>query len=684
MNRDKLYGLFGMESAWRRFETRGVPAGARGEFERRMRAIESGAERLNLAPAMVHLAAEIAAFEPALDHEDRLALILLVTMSLAALQDGSTRLAIGGEAGRRVIAPMVQVLCGDAFGTGGADKAAARIERMLAENRANHVIADAPQFYAPLIQVGSFLCHHRILLAESSLANALRERLWSEPVQSAKSPEVADALADIVGRPVAVFGRSLELSDEQREAVMRAIVSRFTLITGGPGTGKTSIVVAILRMLARLGVTPDQIAVAAPTGRAASRISENVTESLRQISDSSESDKTLRQCSKEAVTLHRLLGYRPGNGSFRYHANNPLNVSVVIVDECSMLDLVLAERLLRAMPDDAQLVMLGDADQLPSVTAGAVFRDLVEVAENGPRSTQACVRLTHSYRMDREGEGGGTIARVAAAINQNDSATLAVGDSESSPIARRTNPEDLVFEGVEMLTDVSPARIGLFLSRWHERFVRGDEIDELASAVYPKMENGFDEASNLSLMRLLDFRAASRILCLTRVLPTGTERVNRLMHRLSLDASPDSGEAGEFLAGEPVMVVRNDYERELFNGDHGVVVKVGTSGGREVMMAAFNRRGRMVAFPIDALRESLELSYATTVHKAQGSEFESVALILPEAQLPILSREILYTAVTRSRNSVVIVGDAEMLGESAARPIERHSGLRDLLLSGSG
>ncbi len=684
MNRDKLYGLFGMETAWRRFETRDAAAGARGEFERRMRAMEPGAERLNLAPAMVHLAAEIAAFEPALDHEDRLALILLVTMSLAALQAGSTRLAIGGEAGGRVMAPMLQALCGDAFGTDGAAQAAARIKRILAENRANHVIARDRQAYAPLIHVGPFLCHHRILLAESSLANSLRERLWAKPVRSPDAREVKDAIADIVNRPVTVSERSIKLSGEQREAVMRAVVSRFTLITGGPGTGKTSIVVAILRMLARLGVGPDRIVVAAPTGRAAFRISENVTESLKHISDSSESDKTLRQCSKGAVTIHRLLGYRPGNGSFRYHANNPLNASVVIVDECSMLDLVLAERLLRAMPDDAQLVMLGDADQLPSVTAGAVFRDLVEVAENGPRATQACVRLTHSYRMDREDEGGGTIARVAAAINQNDSAKLTAGDSESSPIARRANPEDLVFEGVEMLTDVPPARIGLFLSRWHERFVRADEIDELARRVYPRTENRFDESSSHDLMRLLDFRAASRILCLTRVLPTGTERVNRLMHRLSLEAAPNSDEAGGFIAGEPVMVVRNDYERELFNGDHGVVVKVGSPGRHEVMMAAFNRCGRMVAFPIDALRESLELSYATTVHKAQGSEFESVALILPEAQLPILSREIHYTAVTRSRNSVVIVGDAAMLGESAARPIERHSGLRDLLLSGSG
>jgi exodeoxyribonuclease V alpha subunit len=677
--RNRPYAMLGMATAWRRFEARGLAGGAQRDFEQCLRQAESAAEQLNLAPESIHLAAEIAAFEPKLDWDDRLALILLVTMSLAALQDGSTRLAIGGDAGRETMRRMLAVLCGDAFGADWPEQCARRIERILAQNLAPHVIAQAPNGYAPLIRVGDFIYQHRMLRAETRLADALRPRLSARPIWSADEEAVVRAFDDLHARPAAIAGRRLILSDEQRAAVVRAATSGFTIITGGPGTGKTSIIVAILRMLARLGVAPEKIAMAAPTGKAAFRMSESVRESLAQLVNPAQSDEALRAAVPEARTIHRLLGYSPSSGRFMHHGNNQLDAAVVIVDECSMLDLVLTERLLAAIPEQTQLVMLGDADQLPSVTAGAVFRDLVDAAENAREGARVCIRLSYSYRMEASDEGARSIPTIASAVNRGSADALAAGGAEGSSIIRRARAADLKFEGVEMLA--APGALEEFLERWHKEFACGSEIERLTAQTYAQTDNGFDEGARASLKRLLELRAASRILCLTRVLPTGAERVNRFLHALGSTGPTPASSRILYRAGEPVMLVRNDYERMLFNGDQGVVVRVRTRTGSETMMVVFDRRDGISVFHLDALRDSIELSYATTVHKAQGSEFDAVALILPEIDLPILSREMLYTGLTRSRRSVAIVGAESILRAGIARRIERHSGLRDLLLA---
>ena len=172
--------------------------------------------------------------------------------------------------------------------------------------------------------------------------------------------------------------------------------------------------------------------------------------------------------------------------------------------------------------------------------------------------------------------------------------------------------------------------------------------------------------------------AASRILCFTRVLSTGSERINAALHRRRAELAGVASER-EFLPGEPVIVVRNDYERMLFNGDQGVIVRIRRPSGRAAAMAVFKRGGKFDAFHLAALRESLELCYATTIHKAQGSEFDAVAVLLPERDLPILTREALYTAVTRSRRCVVMAGEEELLRTGIARGIERFSGLGEEL-----
>ncbi len=676
---DERHIHLGMATAFRRFEMESGAAPGGTKFERRLRQIESGASELNLDPAAVHIGAEIAALEPELGEDQRLALILLITASLVALEEGSTRLPVTGPEASEPMRRILSALCGDAFGPAGPETVAQEIADLLASGGAARVIARSPDEYKPLVYVAPFIYHQRLLAAESRLAKRLRTRL-EDTGPTHGSPAISAALADLVARPSLGDSGALTLSPEQREAVAKAAGRRFAVISGGPGTGKTSIIVAILRVFVRLGVKPQDIALAAPTGKAAFRMGESVRQGLETVREAAEADRQLLAACPEPSTVHRLLAYSPGRQTFFQHENNPLSASVVVVDETSMLDLSLMERLVGAVRPEAQLIMLGDADQLPSVAAGAVFRELVPstaIVAGGKaedRRADACTRLTHSYRMDLSDEDGRAVLALAGGINEGD------GMAAAGSMTKRERPADLRFGGVEFLSQSSTG-IELFLDRWYEFHIRGRKADQLGTAVFVENETGFEPESSARLSQLFELLTASRILCVTRRLPgSGAEHVNASLHRRAADALGGASRPGPIFPGEPVMVVRNDYERMLFNGDQGIVVRVRRPPRRETPMVVFARSGGFVAFHLGALRESLELCYATTVHKAQGSEFDSVAVVLPEKDLPILTRESLYTAVSRARRSVVVFGDERLFEVGIARKCDRYSGLRGLLI----
>jgi exodeoxyribonuclease V alpha subunit len=244
-----------------------------------------------------------------------------------------------------------------------------------------------------------------------------------------------------------------------------------TAISGGPGTGKTSVVVSILRVLARLGVDLESVALAAPTGKAAKRMEESVQKGLLAIPNRSEVDEEILECLPEARTLHRLLGYSPKMGGFRHHENNPLANEIVIIDEASMIDLGLMDRLLRAVPMDARLILLGDADQLPSVDAGAVFRDLLPpkegVPDDDPRR-DASVVLSESYRMDLSDSAGRNILKVAAKINAGQAESLFDPNApQDETITERPSVDELTFHGAELLAEGNKTqKKNTFLERW--------------------------------------------------------------------------------------------------------------------------------------------------------------------------------------------------------------------------
>ena len=675
---ERMYANLGLTTAISRLGLEGAASGDAAYLQRQLRQIEAALPAFNLDPAMAHLAAEIAAFEEDLRIDQRVALIMLIVASMVALNEGSTRLPVTGPQAREPMARILGPLCTEADADGETERAAmmARaIAKLLESGDAASVIARTSGEYRPLLYLPPYIYHQHIRTAEIRLAERLQPRLGVAGA-AASEREIAAAIADVCRRPHWIGGREISLSGEQRSAVRNAAERRLAIISGGPGTGKTSIVLAFLRVLVRLGIKPAEIALAAPTGKAAYRMSESIRDGLAQVREPAAADEQLLHEHPEALTVHRLLGYSPSRGSFLHHGNNPLPASVVVVDESSMLDLNLTNRLAAALRPQARMVMLGDADQLPSVAAGAVFRELVAAVQGaqGKLDAEVCTRLTQSYRMDPGDAAGRTIFALAQKINEG-----AVSVSDGTPlIEQRIEPAGLRFDGVELLNPEGAA-IEQFLDHWYAEKIRDSRIDALASKAFAYGENGFDDTAVAELKRIFEHLAASRILCVTRVLATGAERINAAMHRRAAVTANRLPERARFVAGEPVMVVRNDYERMLFNGDQGIIARVKRPEGGESHMAVFMRGESCAAFHLAALGEALEHCYATTIHKAQGSEFDCVAIVMPERDIPILSRELLYTAVSRARKSVVLVGSIEMVRAAAARKGMRYSGLAELL-----
>jgi len=662
-----------MDTAWRRFDA--ARGGRESAFDDKMRALEAAAVGLNLEPESVHLAAEIAAFEPALEADERIALIVLMLVSLAALQEGSTRFPIVGPISKVPLRRMLDALWANGFGLDATERISNSIEDLIRANRAPAVIGRNKSEYKPLLFLTPYIFHQRIQRIEFQLANRLASMLVDGADSRFDSIELKAALNDVFSRPVIVGGRAIAMSREQRDAVAAVARAGLTIISGGPGTGKTSIIVAIMRLMVRLGIEPSHILLMAPTGKAAYRMGECIRESLTRIEKGDDVDLALLDANLEPATIHRQLGYSIDSGRFRHHRNNPLSAKVVIVDEGSMLDLALMERLTDAIQPGTRLIMLGDANQLPSVAAGSVLRDLVPHASDHTGAlANASVRLVENHRMRQEDPAGNAILRAAKAIKDGRPDLL---NSNPAIFERRSSTDEVIFSGAEFIA-VTSREVSPFLDRWYAERVRGDkEIAELLAHEYIERDGGFDEADCDRLRQLFKHAGRSRILCVTRVFATGSEAINAHLHSRAAENAGVAGELASFVVGEPLLVLRNDYERGLFNGDNGVRLWVRRGDARQVPMAVFPRAGNFVAFSFEALREFVELAYAMTVHKAQGSEFDLTAIVLPEKPIAILTRELLYTAVSRSKSSVVVLGAESTLKAAIENPIERFSGLAD-------
>ena len=482
---------------------------------------------------------------------------------------------------------------------------------------------------------------------------------------------LADGLHRLAGAPVDIDAGRLEAGlerlfparpgdggpDGQRIAAAIAALRRLCIVSGGPGTGKTHTVAAILALLINLAAPRRlRIMLAAPTGKAAARL----TQAIRRARERLPLSESLRgQIPAEAMTLHRLLGVRPGRANPLHGPDNPLHLDLLVVDEASMIDLPLMCRTVAALPDRARLIMLGDKDQLASVEAGNVFADLC-ARPSGGYSPTLCDRLRHCAGYDGPADPDAPALGDCLALLEK---SYRFGPhSGIGALARclKSGADPMPVLASE-LTDIAhgdPDPAGL-----------ANALADAAAGAYAALLNSTGAAQ--ALARLENFA----ILCATREGPAGVFESNRAVETALKSAGLDVVEGGLY-RGRPILITRNDYNLNVFNGDIGVLWPDPVDGS---LRAWFRQTdGGLKGIAPGRLPEH-ETAFAMTVHKSQGSEFDRVLLLLPERDVRVLSRELLYTAVTRSRSHIEIRGDVDLIRIAAARRAERASGLADRL-----
>ncbi len=504
----------------------------------------------------------------------------------------------------------------------------------------------------PLVLEGNRLYLQRYWRYERSLAARLRNMLAAPPDDIDLAPFDKDA---------GLFDGGWVASGEpnwQAVAAAVALRHRLTVISGGPGTGKTYTVLRLVHLLLEAaqgrGEPPPTIRLAAPTGKAAARMMESMLRGLEGLPDG---ERLREHLPEKATTLHRLLGIGRGTVLPRFDEAHPLAADVVIVDEASMIDLPLMAKLTAALPEHGRLMLLGDRYQLASVESGSVLAELCsaaglndftsaqhqalapllpaapsDAAEHLPMADHV-VTLQTSHRFTAQS----AIGRLAAAVNDGDAdAAFAV-----------TNEGDAAVQ-----------------------LVSAPDVDELVAELAAQFLALHDANDPHEALATLD---GVRLLTATRVGPFGAEAMNRrvfeqLADRLGLDR------ARTWYHGRPVIVLRNDYRAGLFNGDTGVCL-----ADSEEQLRVWFRTEDGLQMLLPSAVPAHESAYAMTVHKSQGSEFERVWLLLPPADNPVLSRELLYTGITRARAQVRLLGAEAVLRGSLTRVTRRDSGLAQRL-----
>jgi exodeoxyribonuclease V alpha subunit len=622
-----------------------------------------GARSCDLGDEGLYLAEELVAANAWFGGQDSLTLGVMVLALMIAQRQGSTCLPLDPSA-KGVLRPLVTEIVRLAHLPSEHAGALVRaITRLTGMPGFDCVVGVADQ-RLPLVVDDNSLYTERARWLEDRVARRLAARITTPAVN------LDAVLADLAARPTAAT-----LSDEQTSAVRTALAGRLAIVTGGPGTGKTLVAATIVRGLARLGVS--QIALAAQTGKAANRITQVIAEQLAAIGAPSEIDRALAAAPPVAQTLHRLLGYR--GERFAHHAQSPLPVGAVIVDEASMIDLELMDALLDALPASAPLILIGDAHQLPAIDAGQILADLADPF--GPAMRQLAV-LAKSYRMDISDPNGRAVYEAAQAVHDGEIQRLFTGKAKKRPLATARTPGALTFAAVEWVetTDAKKDAQDLTLQAaealWHH--FEGPRTLTAAERVFRFVDGAIDPSQADELERLWRLLGRARVLTVTRALPTGSLAINAHLHDLALARMTVTGRP-ELVPGEPVMITANDYHRGLFNGDQGIIVRADEGLGRHHYRAVFRVGGALRPFAIEALRDRLELSWALTVHKSQGSELDAIALILPHDDLPLVTRELIYTGITRARSGAAIVGNRALLVAAGKRRALRCSGLANRL-----
>jgi len=517
-------------------------------------------------------------------------------------------------------------------------------------------LAEARGEPRPLVLSGPRLYLRRYFDYERGLADALIRRAESRPAVD------RSALAASLAR---YFGDTSADGGKQRLAAAVAALRQLAVISGGPGTGKTYTVAKLLVVLAEnaraLGAPVPRVALLAPTGKAAARLAESIQGSLDALSLPPE---LARAVPTQAATIHRALGPLASDPTrFRHDARSPLPADLVVVDEASMIDVALMAKLVLAVPAAARLVLVGDKDQLASVEAGAILGDIYGDPDAGfsPGFTEALEGLAEVPAAADQAQGGAIgDCRVHLTVSHRYHDTSGI-----ATLARAVNTGDpeLALRALGSDDDVAMYRVA-------GPNALGQALAEGVLSAYASLGRGSPEER---LARLGQFR----ILCAHRNGPFGVVAVNALVERL-LGAHGLAASEGASYDGRPILVTENDYALELWNGDVGVLA----ADPRGAVEACFPGREGVRRVPLARLPPH-ETVFAMTVHKSQGSEFDRVAIVLPARESSLVTRELLYTAITRARSHVDIFGTEAVLRAGIAARVARASGLGEALRGSS-
>ncbi|MBN3754880.1 exodeoxyribonuclease V subunit alpha [Paraburkholderia sp. Tr-20389] len=558
----------------------------------------------------------------------------------------------------------------------------------------------------PLVLVGMRLYLRRYWQYEQNVCRAVGERLEAGVrLESALPVDGLRRALDTLFPPRPV--RDDAHADWQKLACALAARSGFSIVTGGPGTGKTTTVVKLLALLQSLALTGDEarplrIRLAAPTGKAAARLNESIAGAVARLplSDFAQGEAIRDAIPVAVTTLHRLLGTRPDTRRFRHHAGNPLALDVLVIDEASMVDLEMMNAVLDALPAQARLILLGDKDQLASVEAGAVLGELCQRANEGhyTHATQAWLQAATGEQIEAElvDAAGSALDQSIAMLRFSHRFSKESGIGQLAEAVNSGKPTEVAkvwaYRHADLaLLECAEQGDAAFKALVVDGVVRGAVHDE--GAIHARRgyrhylqtlrdgqpphdadQDSFDAWAD----GVLDAHGEFQLLCALRRGAWGVEGLNRRVAHLLQDEHLIAA-TGEWYLGRPVLVTRNDYELGLMNGDIGITLALPVEGDGWSLRVAFpaGDGSRRIKWVLPSRLQAVETVFALTVHKSQGSEFTHAALVLPDTLSPVLTRELVYTGITRARSFLTIAsaGGAAIVERAVEAQVQRASGL---------
>lgn len=628
--------------------------------------LEKGIDKFSLNASDFYTIIDLLNYSKVNEESQKITLIYILLLLFTTLKDGSLCLKLNSS---NIIDKLNLI-------TENSEYSKKIIEQFLSniENFKNIMTGDQMK-YIPIIHQKKgndvLLYFEKYFAYEKKLKNEIENFLQNNPEIDRKTID-QNIINDL---------KNSNLNEKQKIAVLLSLLKNFTIISGGPGTGKTYIVYYLLKSFLKNGIGYERIKLAAPTGKSAERLTESIK---KNIKDDDENKEELAKM--EGETIHRLLKYSNFNNDFIYNEKNKLPLDVIIIDEVSMVDIVLMSKLLAGIPNNAKIIFLGDKDQLPSIEAGSMLAELIphdceesfsdnvkmisdkfKTGKNNPKMQDRIIILEESYRSNNE------IKKTALNINLQNSDLI----NEITKIKKEklfTTDEKILFveSSFNNLNDFRKLIESWALNYYfNESFI--SNLSNYEKNIH-KISNADIHNENINDYKnifdgLFNDLVRSKILTVLKEGFFGSTKINLLIKEIF--AVKLGIYYSNYFSGLPIIVTRNDYSLKLFNGDSGIIIK-NNSG---LLKVVFKKNNDYIILPLDIL-PSFEIAFSITIHKSQGSEYNDILLVLPDDENnPILTKEILYTGITRARDKVVIYGKENILKKTISQRITRESGI---------